>query len=43
MTSFRLSRLPVLEDKKIIGELTLHQLIRKYYDATQYYPITEED
>jgi predicted transcriptional regulator len=41
MTKHRLRRLPVLEDKKIIGELTLHQLIRKYYDATQYHPITE--
>jgi predicted transcriptional regulator len=43
MISHRLRRLPVLEDKKIIGELTLHQLIRKYYDATQYHPIAEED
>ena len=42
MTKYRLRRLPVLEDKKIIGELTLHQLIRKYYDATQYHPITED-
>jgi len=31
------------EDKKIIGEITLHQLIRKYYDATQYHPITEDE
>jgi predicted transcriptional regulator len=43
MTIHRLRRLPVLEDKKIIGELTLHQLIRKYYNATQYHPITEGD
>jgi len=43
MTIYRLRRLPVLEDKKIIGEITLHQLIRKYYDATQYHPIVEED
>jgi len=42
MTKHRLRRLPVVEDKKIIGELTLHQLIRKYYDATQYHPITED-
>ncbi len=42
MTKHRLRRLPVIEDKKIIGELTLHQLIRKYYDATQFYPITDE-
>ena len=43
MTTHKLRRLPVLEDKKIIGEITLHQLIRKYYDATQYHPIVEED
>ena len=42
MTTYRLRRLPVLEDKKIIGEITLHQLIRKYYDATQYHSIAEE-
>jgi predicted transcriptional regulator len=39
MTSHKLRRLPVLEDNKLIGEITLHQLIRKYYDATQYRPI----
>lgn len=43
MTVHRLRRLPVLENKKIIGEITLHQLIRKYYNATQYRPITEEE
>jgi len=43
MAKHRLRRLPVVEDKKIIGELTLHQLIRKYYDATQYHPITEDE
>jgi len=43
MTKHRLRRLPVVKEKKIIGELTLHQLIRKYYDATQYHPITEEE
>lgn len=43
MTKHRLRRLPVVEDKKIIGELTLHQLIRKYYDATQYHPITNNE
>ena len=42
MTKHRLRRLPVLEDKEVIGELTLHQLIRKYYDATQYHSITED-
>ena len=43
MTKHGLRRLPVVRDKKIIGELTLHQLIRKYYDATQYHPITEDE
>ena len=39
MTIHGLRRIPVLEDNKLIGEITLHQLIRKYYDATQYHPI----
>ena len=43
MMKHRLRRLPVIEDKKIIGELTLHQLIRKYYDATQYHPMIEDE
>jgi len=42
MMKNRLRRLPVVEDKKIIGELTLHQLIRKYYGATQYHPVVED-
>ena len=43
MVKYRLRRLPVLENKKIIGELTLHQLIRKYYAATQYHPLIDEE
>jgi len=43
MVKYRLRRLPVLTDGKIVGELTLHQLIRKYYDATQYKPIIEDE
>ena len=43
MVKYRLRRLPVLEDKRIIGELTLHQLIRKYYAATQYHPLVDEE
>ncbi len=43
MMKNRLRRLPVVEDKKIIGELTLHQLIRKYYAATQYHPVVEDE
>ena len=43
MTIHELRRLPIIEDKKIIGEITLNQLISKYYDATQYNPIVGED
>lgn len=43
MMKHRLRRLPVVKDKKIIGELTLHQLIRKYYAATQYHPVVEDE
>jgi predicted transcriptional regulator len=43
MVKFKLRRLPVVKDKKIVGELTLHQLIRKYYSATQYHPILEDE
>jgi predicted transcriptional regulator len=43
MVKYKLRRLAVLKDKKIVGELTLHQLIRKYYDATQYHPIVEDE
>lgn len=43
MIKYKLRRLPVVKDKKIIGELTLHQLIRKYYDATQYHSIVDEE
>ena len=43
MTKYRLRRLPVIEDEVIIGELTLNQLIRKYYDATQYHDIMQDE
>jgi len=43
MVKYKLRRLPVLKDKNIVGELTLHQLIRKYYDATQYRPILDDE
>jgi predicted transcriptional regulator len=39
MVKYRLRRLPVLQNEMIIGELTLHHLIRKYYQATQYQPM----
>ena len=42
MMRYKLRRLPVVKDKKLIGELTLNQLIRKYYDATQFHPIVDE-
>lgn len=41
MVKYRLRRLPVLQEGNIIGELTLHQLIRKYYAATQYHPLID--
>ena len=43
MVKYKLRRLPVLKDGIIIGELTLHQLIRKYYAATQYHPLIDEE
>ena len=43
MVKFKLRRLPVVKNKQIVGELTLHQLIRKYYSATQYHPILEDE
>ena len=43
MVRYKLRRLPVVKEKKLIGELTLHQLIRKYYRATQYHPLVEDE
>ncbi|MEA3457962.1 MAG: CBS domain-containing protein [Candidatus Thermoplasmatota archaeon] len=43
MVKYELRRLPVLNGKNIVGELTLHQLIRKYYGATQYHPLVEDE
>ncbi|MCK4365575.1 MAG: CBS domain-containing protein [Thermoplasmatales archaeon] len=43
MVKYKLRRLPVIDDKKLVGELTLHQLIRKYYGATQYHPMVEDE
>jgi len=43
MITYKLRRIPVVENKKIIGEITLHHLIRKYYEATQYNPIVDEE
>ena len=42
MVKYKLRRLPVIKDNKIVGELTLNQLIRKYYGATQYHPMIED-
>jgi predicted transcriptional regulator len=42
MMKYKLRRLPVINNRAIIGELTLHQLIRKYYGATQYHPIISD-
>lgn len=43
MVKYNLRRLPVLDGKKIVGELTLHQLIRKFYAGTQYHPLIEDE
>jgi len=42
MKRYQLRRLPVVKNKKLIGEITLHRLIQKYYNATQYHSILEE-
>ncbi len=42
MRKYQLRRLPVVKNKKLIGEITLHRLIQKYYKATQYYSLEEE-
>jgi len=42
MKKYQLRRLPVVTNKQIVGEITLRQLIRKFYDATQYHSIIEE-
>ena len=42
MKKYRLRRLPVVKNNQLIGEITLHRLIQKYYDATQYHSITED-
>jgi predicted transcriptional regulator len=39
MNKHNVIRLPVIDNKKIVGEITLHHLIRKYYSALRYYPI----
>jgi len=39
----KVRRLPVIENGIIVGELTMNQLIRKYYVATQYHPIVESN
>jgi len=43
MIRHRVRRLAVLKDNKIEGEITLRHLIHKYYRASQYYPITDEE
>ncbi|MFH1100421.1 MAG: CBS domain-containing protein [Methanobacteriota archaeon] len=43
MAKYQLRRLPVVNRKTLIGEITLNQLIQKYYDATQYHAITDNE
>ncbi len=42
MIRHRVRRLAVIEEDKVVGEITLSQLIHKYYMASQYHPIDEE-
>jgi len=39
MNDYGIRRLPVTDNGKIVGEITLHQIIKKYYAATQYHPL----
>ena len=39
MNDYGVRRLPVTDNGRIVGEITLHQIIRKYYAATQYHPL----
>lgn len=43
MLQYKLRRLAVVDNKILVGELTLHQLIRKYYGATQYHPMLGDE
>ncbi|RLI65009.1 MAG: CBS domain-containing protein [Candidatus Asgardarchaeum californiense] len=43
MMGNKVRRLPVIENGIIVGEITMNQLIRKYYAATQYHPIVENN
>jgi predicted transcriptional regulator len=44
MIKHRIRRLPVIsKDNKIIGEITLKHLIHKFYLASQYHPIAEDE
>lgn len=43
MIRHRVRRLAVVKEGKIVGEITLRHLICKYYKATQYHPIVEEE
>ncbi|MCK4717813.1 MAG: CBS domain-containing protein [Thermoplasmata archaeon] len=40
MRSYRVRRLPVLEKRELVGEITLNLLIQKYHDALNYVDIT---
>ena len=42
MKRCQVRRIPVVDKKqKLVGEITLHHLIYKYYKATQYHPLVE--
>lgn len=39
MNDYGVRRLPVTDNGRILGEITLHQIIQKYHAATQYHPL----
>jgi CBS domain-containing protein len=43
MIRHRVRRLAVVENNKIVGEITLKYLIHKFYMASQYHPIVDEN
>lgn len=43
MIRHRIRRLAVVENEKILGEITLKYLIQKFYKASQYYPIINDN
>jgi len=43
MVRHGIRRVAVVVDSKLVGEITLRHLICKYYKASQYHPIVDDD